>query len=171
MITPFENSYWILPNTLIAGQIPTSMNLVETELKLNKLIDLNVKAVINLMEPNERNRHGELFYDYSQYLTNKNIQTHSFPIVDVSIPTTQTMRSILNLIDDYRSMDQLVYLHCWGGIGRTGTVVGCYLKRRGLADNTNVFEIIRSLKQYSGLANRFSPETDEQMNFVLQWFD
>jgi protein-tyrosine phosphatase len=171
MIPPFENSYWVLPNTLIAGQIPTSLEQEETELKLNRLIELNVKAVINLMEPKERNRQGELFYDYRQYLKNKNIQTHSFPVVDLSIPTTQTMSSVLNLIDDYRSKDQLVYIHCWGGIGRTGTVVGCYLKRIGLADNYNVFETIRSLKQYSGLANRLSPETEEQMNFVLQWGD
>ena len=24
-----------------------------------------------------------------------------------------------------------VYVHCWGGVGRTGTVVGCYLVRQG----------------------------------------
>lgn len=25
----------------------------------------------------------------------------------------------------------MVYLHCWGGIGRTGTIVGCWLARNG----------------------------------------
>src|SRR3712207_6971239 len=26
----------------------------------------------------------------------------------------------------------LPYVHCWGGIGRTGTVVGCYLVEHGM---------------------------------------
>lgn len=28
---------------------------------------------------------------------------------------------------------QTVYVHCYGGIGRTGTVVGCWLVRHGLS--------------------------------------
>ena len=60
-------------------------------------------------------------------------------------------------------------MHCWGGIGRTGTVVGCYLKRHGIADNKNVFNMIDNLKSNSLIANRMSPETLEQKDFVLSW--
>ena len=85
LTTPFEKSYWVQPNKLIAGQIPASSHLEDTEAKLNKLIQCNVKAVINLMEPNERNRNGELFFDYADYLSRNGVLTHSFPIKDISI--------------------------------------------------------------------------------------
>jgi hypothetical protein len=109
--TPFEKSYWVQPNKLIVGQIPASSQLKDTELKLNKLIQFNVKAVINLMESNERNRNGELFFDYADYLSKNGVLTHSFPIKDLSIPSVETMVSILNCIDEYMLHDKIIYLH------------------------------------------------------------
>ena len=35
-------------------------------------------------------------------------------------------------VDDALGEGRTVYVHCWGGIGRTGTVVGCWLVRHGL---------------------------------------
>ena len=169
LTTPFEKSYWVQPNKLIAGQIPASSHLEDTEAKLNKLIQCNVKAVINLMEPNERNRNGELFFDYADYLSRNGVLTHSFPIKDLSIPSVETMVSILNCIDEYMLHDKIIYLHCWGGVGRTGTAVGCYLKQQGLADNASVFKQIETLKVNSAISHRNSPETNEQRNFVINW--
>ncbi|WP_374108489.1 hypothetical protein [Nostoc sp. XA010] len=38
------------------------------------------------------------------------------------------MRSLpLPPIDRALNGQEKVYVHCWGGIGRTGIVVGCYL--------------------------------------------
>ena len=54
------------------------------------------------------------------------------PIEDLSVPTLADMERILGAIDDELAAGRAVYLHCWGGIGRTGTVVGCYLVRQGL---------------------------------------
>ena len=34
-------------------------------------------------------------------------------------------------IDEAMSAGKAVYVHCWGGVGRTGTVVGCWLVRHG----------------------------------------
>ena len=33
-----------------------------------------------------------------------------------------------------------VYVHCWGGIGRTGTVVGCWLVRHGMTGDEALAE-------------------------------
>lgn len=44
-------------------------------------------------------------------------------------PTVDQMRAILDAID--RAAGSIVYVHCWGGHGRTGTVAGCYLVRHG----------------------------------------
>ena len=55
-----------------------------------------------------------------------------FPIRDFGLPTTKQMNSILNAIDERLQTGHKIYLHCWGGIGRTGTTVGCYLVRHGM---------------------------------------
>ena len=49
------------------------------------------------------------------------------------------MQDILDLIDESLSLDKPVFFHCWGGIGRTGTVLGCYLLRSKMATELNVF--------------------------------
>ena len=43
------------------------------------------------------------------------------------------LKHILDEIDGAILNGKTVYVHCLGGIGRTGTVVGCYLVRHGIA--------------------------------------
>jgi hypothetical protein len=62
---PFERSYWVLPNKLIAGEVPTHVNLDQTYIKLDSLKAIGVDVVINLMEPDEKNAQGKSFFDYS----------------------------------------------------------------------------------------------------------
>ena len=166
---PFEKSYWVLPNKLIAGEIPASQIEEESQRKLLGLVNIHISAVINLMEDDERNRSCKLFYNYSEYLQSHKIKTHRFPIRDGSIPSIERMTEILNLIDEYISKNKMVYVHCWGGVGRTGMTVGCYLKRHGIADNNKVLNQIDTLKINTPIASRISPETIEQQDFVLSW--
>ena len=54
----------------------------------------------------------------------------AFPIPDISIPADPNqMIAILDAIDAALFEGHGVYIHCWGGVGRTGTVVVCWLKR------------------------------------------
>ena len=154
---------------MIAGEIPASQTEAESHKKLSGIVNINTSLVINLMEVDEKNRNNELFYNYSEYLKLHKIKTHRFPIRDGSIPSTERMTEILNLIDEYNSKNKIVYVHCWGGVGRTGTIVGCYLKRHGIADNNNVLNQIDTLKINTPIASRMSPETIEQQDFVLSW--
>jgi protein-tyrosine phosphatase len=66
---------------------------------------------------------------------------------DFSVPTERQMVRILNQIDVCIKYDKPVYVHCWGGKGRTGTVVGCYLARHAFAAGNDVIEKIKGLRK------------------------
>ena len=166
---PFERSYWVLPNRFIVGEIPASLKEEETITKLNGLIRINVNVVINLMEEDEKNYENKSFYDYAPYLNKHNIETHRLPIKDLSIPSIDTMRNILSIVQDSIRQKKIVYLHCWGGVGRTGTAVGCFLLNNSLASKENVLETINYLKRTTSIDKRQSPETEEQRKFLMDW--
>ena len=61
------------------------------------------------------------------------LRHHSFEIPDMGIPSSpDVMRGVLDLIPTEISAGRTCYIHCWGGIGRTGTVVACWLKESGM---------------------------------------
>jgi protein-tyrosine phosphatase len=79
------------------------------------------------------------------------------------------MVAMLEAIDDHLRQGRLVYLHCWGGIGRTGTVVGCWLSRQGV-QGTATLDRLRQLWQAClKSAHRTSPETHEQEQYIVHW--
>ena len=91
------------------------------------------------------------------------------PIKDLSVPTERHMMRILNQIDLCIKPGKPVYVHCLGGIGRTGTVVGCYLVRHGMATENNVLDVIRELRKDCEDSGRQSPETRGQRGMVVGW--
>jgi protein-tyrosine phosphatase len=92
---------------------------------------------------------------------------HAHP--DLSVPPLAEMVNILNTIDSAIVSGRTVYLHCWGGVGRTGTVVGCYLARHGQRGQSALDELTRLWKVMQKATWRVSPETDEQKEFVRNW--
>jgi protein-tyrosine phosphatase len=90
------------------------------------------------------------------------------PIRDLETPTPDGMRAILDLIDESIATGAPVYVHCWGGIGRTGTVVCCWLVERGRTGEQALVDI--ALLR-AGIRRRLveSPEMPGQREFVLSW--
>jgi len=74
---------------------------------------------------------------------------------------------VLDAIAGDLQIGKTVYVHCWGGIGRTGTVVGCHLVERGRTGQ-EALETIRALRS-SVPDLRLSPETKAQRQMVINW--
>jgi protein-tyrosine phosphatase len=62
-------------------------------------------------------------------------------------------------------------VHCFAGIGRTGTVVGCYLRRHALANPGKVVEQIAQLRRLMPWGREISPHTPEQVQMAENWQD
>lgn len=95
------------------------------------------------------------------------IERLRFPIRDMSTPSAPQMLAILDAMSAAVATGKGVYVHCWGGAGRTGMVIGCWYVRLGA---TGAEALARLNVCRTGIA-RESPETDEQRMFVLAWHE
>jgi uncharacterized protein YggU (UPF0235/DUF167 family) len=171
---PFPQSYWVVPGKLLAGYYPGDLDTVKMEKKLKRLLGSGIRYIINLMEENER-KQGDPFPSIENALMRYakrvgiNITCVRRPIKDFTAPAPEYIRNILDEIDDAVSQGKGVYVHCWGGKGRTGTVVGCYLARHGYAQGQDVLKLIEKLRHHDPEFHRASPETPEQRDRVTTW--
>jgi len=172
---PFPRSYWVVPGKFLAGYYPGSRDSVTARAKLKNLLERGIRHIVNLMERNEDNFQGEQFVPYEDQLqTMANemdipIEMVHMPIRDMNIPLVEFMVSILDDIDRAMEQNPAVYLHCWGGRGRTGTVVGCYLARHGMAVGEAALDLLGELRRNDPISHLPSPETKVQAEFVRTW--
>jgi protein-tyrosine phosphatase len=168
---PILESYWVEENRFLAGEYPCGYDLETTRRRIDAFLQTGVYTFIDLTQTNE-------IFPYENILTEQgkiyeaNTEYHHFPIRDHATPSAGTMTAILDTIDKAIENGSCVYVHCWGGVGRTGLVVGCYLIRHG---NTNEQALALVNKLYKTRPKNpylpRSPETDEQVEFVLNWWD
>ena len=158
---PIDNCYWV-EDRFLAGEYPRSRNGPDTFDKLDALLAEGVTLFVDLTEE------GELL-PYSNWLGA--VDHKRFPIPDTGTPrSAEQTREILDAIDGHLSDGGKVYLHCWGGIGRTGTIVGCWLGRRNGYDGKAALERLGELWQQNPKSGwRGSPENPWQVDYVLNW--
>jgi hypothetical protein len=172
---PFARSYWVEPGKLLAGCYPGAKNTKEAEAKLGGLLASGIRLIVNLMEEEEFGHDGEPFVPYEKTLQRKAKETGTevecirIPIPDLTSPTPALMVTILDRIDQAISQEKPVFVHCWGGKGRTGTVVGCFLARHGKAFGKEALQEIMELRKNDPTSHQRSPETDSQRRMVKYW--
>jgi predicted protein tyrosine phosphatase len=164
---PFPDSYWVIPGRLLAGEYPGAAEEHAARKKLVSLLHCGINAILNFTEEDE-------LVDYDAWLKDEaadfglEVEVKRMPIRDFSTPSVVEMMAILNQIDEWLNAGKTVFVHCYGGIGRTGMVVGCYLVRKGMPPR-QALQRIAELRRGTPDGWRRSPETDQQVEFLLNW--
>jgi predicted protein tyrosine phosphatase len=149
---PMPASY-VVSDGLLAGAYPGTVDAVTS------LEHAGVTVFIDLTHPSDP------LDDYGHLLGGSRRVAH--PIPDMGTPTAGHVMRILDEIDAAHIQDDRVYVHCWGGVGRTGTVIGCWLVRHGLDAGD---PIVRIAELRAAIASaRPSPETAGQIALVSSW--
>jgi len=167
---PHANCYWVQPGRLLAGEYPGALLVADARQKLRRLLAAGVTLFLDLTHPNDGlEPYVELLSEETKP-GSRPVIYRRLAIPDRSVPSVAQMVQTLDLIDEALAAGHVVYLHCWGGVGRTGTVVGCYLVRHGRSGDAALAEIAR-LWQDVEKRNRHpqSPETAAQMAMVRTW--
>ena len=156
---PVPRSYWVRPGALLAGEYPGHEQVGLTQVRLQRFRAAGVTGFVNLTEEGELPPYDDLVGGWATH--------RRFPIRDFSIPSVDAMTAILDTMDAALERE-VVYLHCWGGSGRTGTVIGCWLVRHGM-DCDQALATIAALRRETAYGDRPSPESDEQRDMVRAW--
>lgn len=142
---------------------------------MRALLDCGIRHIINLMEPDETDFSGRNFPSYERRWRDLagdrgvGVSVNRFPIRDMGIPGIALMKKILDDIDRALAAAMPVYLHCWGGVGRTGTVVGCWLSRHEITSGNNALSMIDELRRHTVNFELASPQTGEQRSMIIKW--
>lgn len=166
---PIAESYWVIPGRFLAGEYPGAASEAVTRQRLTAFLKAGFNTFINLtteaeLPPYERILNEEA----AEY--GLNVQHLRFAIGDFGVPRPSQMQTTLQAIDTALKAGRKVYLHCWGGIGRTGTTVGCYLVQHGKSGEEALHQLAEWWQTVpKSIIYRRSPETNRQMEFIRQW--
>jgi ADP-ribosylglycohydrolase len=160
---PLPNCYWVQPGKLLAGEYPGDATPELTALRLERLLQAGISCFVDLTQPGELPGYEQALPPGARYLRR--------PLPDHGVPAEpMQMAEILADVREALEAGQGVYVHCRAGIGRTGTVIGCFLAEQGLGSAGALAELNRLWRQSARAAHWPTvPETAEQSDYVSAW--
>ena len=157
------NTYWAVPNRLLAGEYPIAQDTFQPRAQLAELRERRVNSFIDLTVEGELPPYRHLLPVHTKYLR--------FPIPDEQVPPDPVLFRDL-LLDIHAAIEakRCIYLHCRAGIGRTGLTVGCYLAQYGGDGDAALTELNRLWVQSErSLSWPRLPQTKAQAEFIRKW--
>ncbi len=169
---PLPNSYWATPK-LLACEYPGARRPAEAISKLDTLLAAGIRDFYDLTKDQELVPYEALLHERAAHagLDPAAIQYRRLPIEDLGLPSAERLAEILAALAKSEATGRLAAVHCWGGIGRTGTVVGCHLVQHHGLSGPEALAYIAHEWQTVAKRDRAprSPETDAQIAFVRDY--
>jgi len=159
------HGYWVEPGSILAGEYPGHPgDPTVTRSKVNLLVDHGIRTFVDLTTPEDRLDPYEHHVAEAARRRGLELRRVHHPIPDMGIVDPGGYDAILATIHA-ATRSGGVYVHCWGGIGRTGTVVGCLLVDEGRHPDLALAHLdeLRSATRKRRMA---APQTSRQIEVV-----
>jgi len=159
---PLPRSYWVLPGKLLAGGYPNGDGH-----ELTTLLDAGIDAFLDLTVEGE-DASAPSYDDRLRRAASASgvrVEAARAPLADMSADR-EAVDLALRELDRLLESGRAVYLHCLGGLGRTGSVVGSFLVEKGLAPAEGAVELVAALRSATDTPLSPSPQTEAQRRLV-----
>jgi atypical dual specificity phosphatase len=121
--SPIANFSWLLPGELAGSSFPREDGAGQW------LVDQGIRAVISLTE------------NVPPTVKEAGLDSLHLPTVDFTPPTVEQVAQAVAFIERKRAAKQPVLVHCGAGLGRTGTILACYLVFTGLSPEAAIAQV------------------------------
>ena len=162
---PEIHGYWVMTGRLLATEYPGAKDEEKALRKLQVLRDAGVTSFVDLTEAGEMTRGGATMVPYNGLL-GSDVNYRRFAIPDTFVIDDAGYDRILDYIQAELDAGRVVSCHCWGGKGRTGTVVGSWLIDNEGVGYPAVIDRMQELRRGSSKADHPVPDTEEQCNVL-----
>lgn len=141
-----KNFSWLLPDE-IAGMARPASSVYDFEF----LKEWGIDAIVSLTEhPLQKALIEEFGFEYKHV-----------PVEDLTAPSLQQIDEFVEFTTRMKALGKKVVVHCEAGIGRTGTMLACYLVHKGYKAMEAIEEVRRKRPG--------SIETPEQEEIVKRY--
>ncbi|WP_231514643.1 tyrosine-protein phosphatase [Mycobacterium sp. URHB0044] len=149
------------PGRLLAGEYPASRTRAGTVAKVRALVAAGVESIIDLTTPADHLDSYHAALDREAARAGRTVRRFAHPIPDMGVVDEKGYDEVLARIRSEMDAGRTVYVHCWGGKGRTSTVVGCLLIDGGL-EYEGAIARIAELRAGTRKADDRCPESPSQ---------
>lgn len=162
----FVHGYWVEPGRILAGEYPGALTTDTAHAKVNLLVDHGIRTFVDLTAPAD----GMTPYDHvvrdAAARRALDLRRVHHPIPDMGALHPDHYDRIVTTIRTSTERGG-VYVHCWGGIGRTGTVVGClFLDGDPEMTAAQAFDRLDALRGVTRKRRMAAPQTEVQCDVI-----
>jgi len=122
-----DNFSWLIPEKLAGSAIPTSFE------EIKWVLDERIKSIVTIREE-------PLDNDWIKNINYLHIHSN-----DMGVPEFDDLTRAVDFIHERITNNEPVMVHCLAGLGRTGTILACYLiKYEKLSANDSIQKVRES---------------------------
>jgi hypothetical protein len=177
-LLPIRDCYWVVPGLLLAGEYPYSFVEEEGRARLRAFLEAGIRLFVDLTQEEESGRSGVLD-PYAEALAEEAqamgvpVRVVRHPVKDMGVPVDGGLERIVEELEGAVERGEPAYVHCWGGIGRTGTAVAAFLSRRHGVTGDEALALLAELWRQVPKSEIYtdSPQTPAQRRAVRRFAD